>query len=290
MGKIIDGKKIAERIKDDIVAEIIKIKGGYACAKARPNLAIILIGDRKDSQLYVKLKEKEAKKVGVDTHLYRISADSGQEEVEQVIDFLNKDDNMDAILLQLPLPEGFDTDKLIRRIDPKKDVDRFHPENVKKISWGCSFRERTVPPLIQTIFEILDHIRMDPRGKIVCAVVNSDIFGESIRKAFECRGALTIVCQADDKDLKDKASQADILISAVGHPGLIKAEHVKEGACLIDIGITKDGEDRIFGDIDMESAAGKAGYITPVPGGVGPITIATALRNTLELYKENKCK
>ncbi len=288
--KLIDGKKIAEKIKDDIVAEIINIKRGYACSKGRPDLAIILVGDREDSQLYVELKEKEAKKVGVDTHLYKIPVDAEQKEVEQTIDFLNSDKNIDAILLQLPLPKGFDTDELIKMIDPKKDVDRFHPENIKNISLGCSFREKTIPPLLQTVFEILDEIKIEVRNKMVCAVVNSDIFGQSIKKVFECRGARVSVCRADDKDLKNKTSQADVLISAVGQPGLIKAEHIKEEACLIDIGITKDDKGKVFGDIDIKSVSDKAGYVTPVPGGVGPITIATALRNTLELYKENECK
>ncbi|MBD3247844.1 bifunctional methylenetetrahydrofolate dehydrogenase/methenyltetrahydrofolate cyclohydrolase [Candidatus Falkowbacteria bacterium] len=287
--KIIDGKKIAEKIKDEIVAEIINIKGGYSCPTERPNLAILLVGDRKDSELYVELKEKEAKKVGIDTHLYKFSENDDQKDIEKTIEFLNKDEEIDAILLQLPLPSKFDTDKLIESIDPEKDVDRFHPENLNRLSLGCNLKHDLVPPLIQVILEIFLSIDFNPQGKLVCAVVNSDIFGQSLKKTLECQGARVEICKADD-DLKNELDQADVIISAVGRPGVIKAEYIKKGVCLIDIGITKNKDGKVLGDADFKNIGDKVGYITPVPGGVGPITIATALRNTLNLYKKNKCK
>lgn len=288
--EIIDGKRIAEKIKDEIVAEIMSLRPGYKCPASRPNLAIILAGEREDSRLYVELKEKEAKKVGIDTHLYKIGEKEGQEQAEKTIDFLNKDPEIDAILVQLPLPKGFDTDEIIKKVSPEKDVDRFHPDNLKNLEMACDFKENASPPLLQVVFEILADIGMDPGNKTVCAIVNSDILGQSLKRAFECRGARVNLCRADDDNLSNEACQADILISAVGQPGLIKKEHIKEGACLIDVGIAKNQEGKVTGDIDEESVKEKAGYITPVPGGVGPITIAAALRNTLKLYKKNKCE
>lgn len=289
MNKIIDGKAIADKIKDEIVAEIVTINGGSADIPERPHLAIILVGDRKDSEIYVNLKEREAKKVGIDTSLYKFPNNSSEKEILETIDFLNKDQGVDGILLQLPLPLGLDTDKIITSMDPRKDVDCFHPNNLKKISDSCDFGEEAIPPLIQVVFEIFSSLNIDIKDKQICAVVNSDILGDSFKKVLECRGASVSLSRADEMDLATKTAKADILISAVGRPKFIKKDHIKEGACLIDIGITKEGG-KIFGDIDMDDVVNKAGYVTPVPGGVGPITIATALRNTLYLYKKNKLR
>lgn len=280
MVKIIDGKKIAERMKDEVVAEIILHNQGDTSCSRRPNLAIILVGERPDSVLYVSLKEKEAKMVGVDTNLYKISSAAPESELEDVVKFLNADTLTDGILLQLPLPNGFDTDKIVALIDPTKDVDRFHPANLKKLS-----SQDILPPLCQVVQEVFEDAKYNPEGKSACVVANSEILGDSLARFLSGLGAITKVVSSDDDSLIEDCSKGDILISAVGKPGLINAKHVKEGAFIIDIGITKNADGKVFGDVDFDSIKDRAGFITPVPGGVGPITIAAALRNTLEIWK-----
>lgn len=278
---IIDGKKIADKIKDEIVGEILLCNNNDICAPHRPMLAIILVGDRPDSKLYVSLKEKEAKKVGVDTTLYKFADTTPQIELEETIKFLNTDKDTDGILLQLPLPENFNTDKVVALMNPAKDVDSFHPENVKRL---LAADESLLPPVGQVILEILEDIKFDPVGKSACVVVNSEIFGEVLAKILELHGALTKIAAPDDEDLAEQTAKADILITAVGKPDLITEEFVKKGAVIIDIGISKE-DNKIRGDVNFESVKDKAGFLTPVPGGVGPITIAAALRNTAEIWK-----
>jgi methylenetetrahydrofolate dehydrogenase (NADP+) / methenyltetrahydrofolate cyclohydrolase len=281
---IIDGKKIADKIKDEIVAEILLSNNNDIHAPYRPMLAIILVGDRPDSELYVSLKEKEAKKVGVDTTLYKMPTGALETELEETMKFLNDDVGTDGILLQLPLPDNFNTDKIISLMSPAKDVDRFHPENFKKLMAGD---ENLLPPVAQVILEVLEDVKYDSEGRSACIVVNSEIFGQSLAKILELHGALTKIVSPDDDDLSEQTAKADILITAVGKPDLITEEFVKKDAVIIDIGISKEDE-KVLGDVNLESVKNKAGFITPVPGGVGPITIAAALKNTVEIWKNNK--
>lgn len=283
---LINGKKIAEKIKDEVVAEILAANKGNIHADNRPHLAIVLAGTRPDSELYVSLKEKEAKKVGVDTTLYRLPENASEAELEEVIKFLNNDENIDAILLQLPLPDQMNADKIIALIDPLKDVDGFHPDNLKKIS--CVAGEEFVPPLGQVVLEILEDVKIDPKNLKATIIANSAIFGETLGRILEQRGAQNIIISSEDKDLAEKISDADIVITAAGIPGLIKGENIKDGACIIDIGITKMPDGKVKGDADAESLKDKEGYLTPVPGGVGPITIATALANAVRIWKKGK--
>ncbi|MDD4901548.1 MAG: bifunctional 5,10-methylenetetrahydrofolate dehydrogenase/5,10-methenyltetrahydrofolate cyclohydrolase [Patescibacteria group bacterium] len=282
--KIIDGKKIADKIKDEIVAEILLRNQNDICAPKRPMLAIILVGDRPDSQLYVSLKEKEAKKVGVDTTLYKLPANAAEAELEEMIKFLNNDTATDGILLQLPLPDNFNTDKIIALMDPAKDVDRFHPENLKKLMAGD---EEILPPVCQVILEIFEEIKFNPEGRSACIVVNSEIFGLALAKILELHGALTKIVTPADGDLAEQTAKADILVTAVGQPDLITGEMIKKDAVIIDIGISKE-DDKVRGDVNAASVKDQAGYLTPVPGGVGPITIAAALKNTVEIWKSRK--
>jgi methylenetetrahydrofolate dehydrogenase (NADP+)/methenyltetrahydrofolate cyclohydrolase len=281
--KIVDGKKIADKIKDEIVAEILLGNNNDIHAPSRPMLAIILVGERPDSELYVSLKEREAKKVGVDTTLYRISANAPEIELEEVVKFLNKDEMTDGILLQLPLPDNFNTDRIISLMSAAKDVDRFHPENLKKLMAGD---EELLPPVSQVILEVLEKIKYDSEGKSACIIANSEIFGQTLAKVLELHGALTKIVSPDDEDLAEQTAKADILVTAVGRPEFITEEFIKKDAVIIDIGISKVG-DKVKGDVNAESVKNKAGYLTPVPGGVGPITIAAALRNTVEIWKKN---
>lgn len=284
--KIIDGEKLAEKAKDEIVAKLTSTDKSVLNNGRRPSLAIILVGEREDSQLYVSLKEKEAKKVGVDTHLYKFEQEVDEKEIKETIKFLNNDQEIDAVLLQLPLPKKFNTDEIIKLIDPKKDVDCLHPDNLKTLSGACS-HDILVPPLFQVVFKILESANYETGNKRVCIVANSPIFRKTLAKVFACRGAETEETGPDDKDLQDKTSQADILITAVGRKHFLKKEHIKKNALIIDIGIKRE-EGKVFGDVDFDDVKEKAGFITPVPGGVGPMTVAMALFNTVELYKRNK--
>jgi methylenetetrahydrofolate dehydrogenase (NADP+)/methenyltetrahydrofolate cyclohydrolase len=283
---IIDGKKIADKIKDEIVAEILLSNNNNLHAPERPTLAIVLVGNRPDSALYISLKEREAKKVGIDTALYRLPETAAEAELKELVEFLSADAKTDGILLQLPLPDGFNADEIISLMSPEKDVDRFHPENLKQLMAG---QEDILPPVCQVILEVLEDIKYDPAGKTACVIANSEIFGQTLAEILKLHGALVKIVLPGDDDLAEQAAKADILITAVGQPDLITAEFVKDGAVIIDIGISKE-DDKIRGDVNFESIKGLAGFVTPVPGGVGPITIAAALRNTLEIFKKKKSK
>ncbi len=286
--QLIDGKKIAKKISNNIIKEIRKMNNDSTCPLERPNLAIILVGEREDSKLYVSMKEKEAKKVGIDTHLYKCPKDISEREIFEMIDCLNKDETIDAILVQLPLPDSYDTDGIIFAINSKKDVDRFHPNNIEVFLKTCN-HNHIMPPLIASILAILEDINCDLKDREVCVISNSDIFGLTCAKALECRQANVVTTKADDKDLTQKTKKADVLISVVGKPEFIKKEMIKKDAVLIDIGITKKDK-KIFGDVDAKDVLEKAEFITPVPGGVGPVTIAMLFKNTLELYKKRHNK
>ena len=269
--KLINGKKLAEGIKDKVVKEIIALDGG------RPNLAIILIGEREDSNLYVSLKEKEAVKVGIDTHTYRMDSSISEKEVLIAIDCLNADNLVDGILVQLPLPKKFNTDKIIDRIDFTKDVDRFHQKNLND--------KEIISPVYSSVLEVLASIKYELKDKAVGIVYNSPIFGESLAKILSSKGAKVDLIQSEDKELGKKISQVDVLITAVGKPLFIKKDMIKEGVAIIDIGITKVG-DKVLGDVDSVDIKDKASYLTPVPGGIGPMTIAGLFKNTLAIYKK----
>jgi methylenetetrahydrofolate dehydrogenase (NADP+)/methenyltetrahydrofolate cyclohydrolase len=238
-----------------------------------------MAGDREDSELYVKIKQEEAKKTGIDTHLYRLESQEGQAELLQIIHHLNRDDEVDAVLIQLPLPERFNSDEAIKMIDPDKDADCFHPKNIKKIN---SFDSEFLPPVFGAVKEILKEMNFDFKDKKACVIGNSKIFGKNLCDFISLRDILCDFVDSQDPDLPNKTKKADLLISAVGKPGVITEQHIKEGAAVIDVGISKENG-RVRGDVDLKSAKNKASYLTPVPGGVGPITVAMLFRNTLIL-------
>jgi len=277
MSQIIDGKKIAEKIKDDITQEIFRMG-------TRPNLAIVLLKGRSDSELYVSLKEREAKKVGIDTHLYKMPSETTEEELLETVKYLNKDDLIDGILVQLPLPKHIDADKIIDSISPEKDVDGFHPENLEKLK---NNQARHMPPVYGAILEMLGDINYEIENKKVCIFSNSKIFGNNLSSLLEKEGASCTTLKPEDKKAKETASQADILISAIGKESFIKKDMVKKDAVIIDIGITKKGK-KVKGDVDFENVEDHCSYISPVPGGVGPLTIAMTFQNTLNEFKRKK--
>jgi len=258
-----------------LVKKIVKLNG------KRPNLAIVLIGEREDSMLYVKLKEKEAKKVGIDTHLYKCSESTTEKEIIETIKYLNKDKIINGILIQLPLPKKFNTDKIIREINPNKDVDCFHPDNLKKLNKN----NKIISPVFSVVLYILNDINYNFKNKNICIISNSFIFGNNLAKILKQKSVNITVVKFNDKNLQKITKQADILISAIGKPKVIKKEFIKKGAIIIDIGIYKKGK-KVYGDVDFNSVNKKASYISPVPRGVGPITIAMLFKNTFELYKK----
>jgi len=279
MSKIINGRDLAEKIKDEVVLKVEELCEASKFVYRRPSLAIILIGEREDSKIYVRLKEQEAKKVGIDTHLYKCAENVSETEILQTIEFLNKDEEVDAILVQLPLPAGFDTDKIIKAIDPTKDVDGFHPDNLEN--------QNVVSPVFAVVIRMLESIKYDLTDKNVCIVGNSDIFGNNLAKILEKQKAKVVVKKADDADLKNATTQADVLITAIGRANFIKKDMIKTDVVVIDIGIEKKGKN-IFGDVDFTDVQDEVGFITPVPGGVGPMTIAMLFWNVVQLYQNRR--
>jgi methylenetetrahydrofolate dehydrogenase (NADP+)/methenyltetrahydrofolate cyclohydrolase len=281
--KIIDGKKIAEKIKDEIVNEVLKKnEQKNNSVLNRPNLAIIMAGNREDSKLYTDIKQREAKKVGIDTHFYKLENKEGQAELLSIIKHLNEDEEIDAIMIQLPLPKKFNAEEAFRAIDPSKDVECLHPKNAKLCQEGNS---SVLPPVFGSIEEILKEIDWEFDSGKICIIGNSKNFMDRLAGFLSQKGGECFTADIRDKDLKSKISQADLVISAVGKPGFLKGDFIKKEAVVVDVGITRK-EEKTLGDADLESISKKASFATPVPGGVGPITVAILLKNTLVLSKK----
>lgn len=279
MAQIIDGKALAQSIQQEL-SEKIHLQ------KLNPNLAVILVGSDPASELYVSLKKKACQKVGITFHEYLIVENSNTEEVLQTIDFLNKDEEIDAILVQLPLPAGFDTDKIIKAIDPNKDVDGFHPENIQKL---LNEQSDFVPGLPLGIMKLIESTGENIKGKNAVVIAKSEIFYQPLAKLLNDQGATTEILSGQDQSFKQKVLAADIVISAWGQAFFITGDMIKDGAIIIDVGTNKIDNGHLVGDVDYSEAFEKASYITPVPGGVGPMTVAMLLYNTVKLAeKKNK--
>ncbi len=276
--KLINGTKIARKITSGLKKEIGKLK-------SKPHLAVILVGNDAASKLYVSLKEKKAAEIGVafSKHLFSPSVDAG--EVVNLIKELNEDEKVSGIIVQLPLPPFFDPDKIINTIAPEKDVDGFCEKNRKNLLAG---KELTLKPVLpQAFLEILRSVKIKLAGKKVAAVVNSEIFGKTLAAVFEqenarCDYLVKKVCL--DKGLEDFLREADVVISATGCPGLIKGGMIKQGATLLDAGVSREGK-KTRGDVDAQSVEKKAAYLTPTPLGVGPVTVAMLLANVFLAFK-----
>ncbi|QQS60285.1 bifunctional 5,10-methylenetetrahydrofolate dehydrogenase/5,10-methenyltetrahydrofolate cyclohydrolase [Candidatus Falkowbacteria bacterium] len=280
--KLIDGKALAEKIKDGITSEILTFSG------PRPGLAIILIGDRPDSTLYVGLKEKQAKAVGIDTHVYRCDDDIKQADLISTIEFLNNDPAIDAILVQLPLPKHLDTDTIINTIKPEKDVDGFTKKNLEMLMSEDNNAEAILPPVYAVILAMLQSIDFSLYEKSVVLIANSDIFADNLAEVLRRQGAEVTLVENTLENISEKTLSADLLISAIGKPHYITREMVNTETVIIDIGISKGSDGKIKGDVDFENLQDIDGWVTPVPGGVGPMTIAMAFWNTLQMFKKNK--
>ncbi|DAB36722.1 MAG: bifunctional methylenetetrahydrofolate dehydrogenase/methenyltetrahydrofolate cyclohydrolase FolD [Epsilonproteobacteria bacterium] len=273
--QILDGKALSDQIKIRLKkeSEALVEKG------ITPGLAVILVGDDAASQTYVKMKEKACDITGIYSIIHKMPSSISQEKILETIAMINTNPNIDGVLVQLPLPKHIDTTKIIEAIEPRKDVDGFHPFNVGRLVAGL---ESFVPCTPLGVMRLLSHYAIDPKGLNACVVGASNIVGKPMMNLLLNAGATVDICHIFTKDLKEHTKKADLLIVGVGKQNLITEDMVKEGAIVVDIGINKTAEGRIVGDVDFENVAPKCSYITPVPGGVGPMTIAMLLENTVK--------
>ena len=275
---IIDGKKEAAVLREEIKKEIISLKDK---TNRVPGLTVILIGDFAPSQIYVRNKEKNSKEVGINSNVIKYATDVTEKEVLKKIKELNSDKDVSGILVQLPLPDQIDKEKIINSIDPSKDVDGFHPVNVGNLASGY---HAIVPCTPLGCLLLLKKIEKNLSGKHAVIIGRSNLNGKPMAQLLLKENCTVIITHSKTKNLKEECSKADILIAAVGVANLVKKDWVKDGSIIIDVGINKQG-DNIVGDVSFEEVKDKVKAITPVPGGVGPMTIACLLKNTLECFK-----
>lgn len=276
--QILDGKALCAKSKMQLKNEIAKLKEeGFI-----PGLAVILVGEDPASQTYVNSKEKSCQEVGIYSKKVVLEAKTSQEELLQIIQTLNTDDSIHGILVQLPLPKHIDTSKILEAINPDKDVDGFHELNVGKLSTGNA---KLIPCTPLGVMKILEEYSINPEGLDACVLGRSNIVGKPMMNLLVNAGATVTICHSKTKNLKEKTLQADLIVVGIGKPLMLKADMVKEGAIVIDVGINRLESGKLVGDVDFASVGPKCSYITPVPGGVGPMTIAMLLQNTLTAAK-----
>jgi len=273
--QLIDGKAVAAQLKAEISE---KIQEKIALGHRRPGLAVILVGEDPASSIYVRNKRESCEQVGIQSFNHTLPKDTDEKQLLALIDQLNHDDQVDGILLQLPLPKHIHANKILEHIDPRKDVDGFHPYNFGRLAQRRPLLRPCTP---FGIMLLLNHIHQKYKGSHAVIVGASNIVGRPMALELLIAGSTVTVCHRFTHDLGNFVEQADILISAVGKPGLIKSEWIKPGATVIDVGITRLENGTLSGDIDFIGAKERAAWITPVPGGVGPMTVAVLLRNTL---------
>lgn len=285
---LLDGKATSASLQAQIAAEV-----DYFLDKGwrRPHLTAILVGDDGASQTYVANKERSCKKVGFDSTVLRLPASTTEEELLAEVKRLNRDDSVDGFIIQLPLPKHIEEQKIIEAVSPSKDVDGFHPENVGRLCLGLDTFVSATP---YGIITLLEEYGIETRGKHCVVLGRSNIVGRPIANMLSAKarpGDCTVtICHSRTQNIEQYTRSADIIIAALGVPGFVKADMVKEGAVVIDVGITRVPAEtekgyRIMGDVDFDAVAPKCSYITPVPGGVGPMTIVSLMRNTLKAYK-----
>lgn len=278
--KILDGKSISEEIKNAIKSEVgrLKVKG------VTPGLAVVLVGDNPASKVYVKNKQKACENVGIYSEEYKLPESTSQEELLIIVDRLNKNSKIHGILVQLPLPKHINSDTILKAINPSKDVDGFHPYNVGMLMIG---EPVFIPCTPYGVMKMVEHSGISVEGKTAVVVGRSNIVGKPVALLLMQKNATVTICHSKTKDLAEVCKIADILIAAIGKPKMIRADMVKEGAVVIDVGINRLDDGSLVGDVDYEEVSKKAGWITPVPGGVGPMTITMLLNNTLEAARKS---
>ncbi|ARA75629.1 bifunctional methylenetetrahydrofolate dehydrogenase/methenyltetrahydrofolate cyclohydrolase FolD [Pectobacterium brasiliense] len=278
--KIIDGKTIAQQVKDEVAARVTQ---RLAEGKRAPGLAVVLVGENPASQIYVASKRKVCEEVGFISRSYDLPITTTESELLALIDQLNADQTIDGILVQLPLPEGIDNTKVIERIAPSKDVDGFHPYNVGRLCQRAPMLRACTP---RGIITLLERYNIDTFGLNAVVVGASNIVGRPMSLELLLAGCTTTVTHRFTKNLRHHVENADLLVVAVGKPGFIPGEWIKPGAIVLDVGINRLESGKVVGDVEFETAQERASYISPVPGGVGPMTVATLIQNTLQACEE----
>ncbi|NVO19303.1 MAG: bifunctional 5,10-methylene-tetrahydrofolate dehydrogenase/5,10-methylene-tetrahydrofolate cyclohydrolase [Bacteroidetes bacterium] len=288
--KLIDGKQVAVEIKKELAAKSVALidKGERA-----PHLAAILVGEDPASLSYINGKERACREVGITSTIYRLEESTSEKKLLEIIDFLNKDEEVDGFIVQIPLPAHISVDRVIAAIDPSKDVDGFHPVNLGKMMLG---KPSFLPATPYGILQLLERYKIETEGKHCVVLGRSNIVGTPIsimlsRKSSPGNCTVTL-CHTKTVNLKEISASADILIAAMGQPGSVTADMVKDGAVVVDVGIHRIVDDspkgyHIIGDVKFDEVAPKCSYITPVPGGVGVMTVISLLMNTMKAYEEN---
>lgn len=278
MAEILDGKELAKEIRKELKkdVEILKEKG------INPKLAVIMVGDNSASQVYVRNKSKACEKTGIDFEEFLFEENTSEEVLIETIEKLNKDDSIHGILLQCPVPKHINTNKALSTISPEKDVDGFNPINVGNLCIGEDCFISCTP---YGIVKLLEKYNIETEGKEAVILGRSNIVGKPMIQCMLNKNATVIVCHSRTKNIENVIKRADIVIAAIGKPNFVKEDMVKEGAVIIDVGINRLDDGTIVGDVDFENVSKKASYITPVPGGVGPMTIAMLLNNVVKAAK-----
>ena len=279
MAEIIDGKRIALSVRDEIKAEVTSL---YTNSSISPGLAVVLVGDDPASRVYVRNKKKACEKAGIESFEHRLSAETSEAQLLELIGTLNLAPAVDGILVQLPLPGHLSEERVLEAIDPTKDVDGFHPYNVGRLVTGKPVFEPCTP---LGIMRLLHETGIDISGKEAVIVGRSNIVGKPMALMLLREHATVTICHSRTKALADKVRAADIVIAAVGRPEMVRGDWIKPGAVVIDVGINRADDGGLVGDVDFKGASQNASLITPVPGGVGPMTIAMLLANTLRSAK-----
>ena len=276
----IDGKALAAKIKEQAKQEAAQLP-------RRPGLAVIIVGDDPASRVYVNSKRKDCEECGFYSEEYALLASTTQQELLALVEEMNRREDVDGILVQLPLPEGLDSRAVLEAIRPEKDVDAFHPENVGRLMLGLP---RFLPCTPAGVMALLRAYGISPAGKHCVVVGRSNIVGKPMALLLLAEDATVTVCHSRTPDLAEQCRRADILISAVGRRGLITADMVKPGAVVVDVAMNRNEEGKLCGDVDFAAVAEKAAYITPVPGGVGPMTRAMLMENTISASRRRQRK
>lgn len=280
MAEIIDGKKLAESVNRQTAKEVAALKS----KGVQPGLAFILVGDNPASQIYVRNKQKGCEAVGIQSILEKLPADVAEKTVLKLIDGFNKNSKVHGILVQLPLPKHLSTDKILEKIFPEKDVDGLHPENFGRLLLGLPGLK---PCTAQGILAMIESVEKNLSGKEACVIGRSAIVGKSVAALLTHCNTTVTLCHSQTQNLAEKISRMDIVVAAIGVPRYIHGDWIKKGAIVIDVGINRLPDGKIVGDVEFDTACKRAAFISPVPGGVGPMTIAMLLKNTVKAAKEN---
>lgn len=281
--KIIDGKQLAKKTREKLRYEVEELKK----EGIQPKLAVIMVGDNSASQIYVRNKSKACNDVGIEFEEHLLPSTTKQDELLDLIEKLNNNKEINGILLQSPIPDGLDINEAFRKISPEKDVDGFHPVNVGKLVLGQDTFVSCTPYGVMKMFE---EYNIDLEGKNAVVIGRSNIVGKPMSQCLLNKNATVTICHSRTRNLPEITKNADILVSAIGKPEFVTADMVKDGAVVIDVGINRTEEGKLKGDVDFENVSKKASYITPVPGGVGPMTIAMLMNNVVKATKNQSKK